>query len=91
MLKSSLKIALRNIRRHKVQSVINIAGLAVGLARSLLIFLWVRDELNVNRFHANGDDIYRVVQIMNFSGRQMTVAVTQGPLGPSLSSWPWGP
>ncbi len=84
MFKSNLKIALRNIGRHRMQSFINIAGLAVGITCSLLIFLWVRDELSVNRFHANGDDIYRVVQDIKFTGREMTVAVTQGPLGLSL-------
>jgi len=84
MFKSNLKIALRNIGRHKTHSAVNIAGLAVGIACSLLIFLWVRDELSVNRFHKNGDDIFRVVQDIKFSGRETTVAVTQGPLGPSL-------
>ena len=84
MFKSNLKIALRNLGRHKAHSVINIAGLAVGIACSLLIFLWVRDELSVNRFHLNGADIYRVVQDIKFTGRELTVAVTQGPLGPSL-------
>jgi len=84
MLKNNLMIALRNIGRHKTHSFINIAGLAVGIACSLLIFLWVRDELGVNRFHRNGADIYRVVQDIKFSGREMTIAVTQGPLGPSL-------
>jgi putative ABC transport system permease protein len=84
MFKSNLKIALRNIGRHRIQSFINIAGLAVGITCSLLIFLWVRDELGVNRFHANGDDIYRVVQDIKFSGQETTIAVTQGPLGPSL-------
>jgi ABC-type antimicrobial peptide transport system permease subunit len=60
------------------------AGMAVGIASSLLILLWVRDELSVDRFHENGSDIYRVVQDIKFSGRETTVAVTQGPLGPSL-------
>jgi putative ABC transport system permease protein len=84
MFKSNMKIALRNIRRQKAHSFINITGLAVGIACSLLIFLWVRDELGVNGFHKNGSDIYRVVQDIRFSGREMSVAVTQGPLGPSL-------
>ncbi len=84
MFKNNLKIALRNIRRHKIHSFINITGLAVGVACSLLIFLWVRDELGVNGFHKNGNDIYRVFQDIKFSGREATVAITQGPLGPSL-------
>jgi len=84
MFKSSLKITLRSIRRHKIHSFVNIAGLAVGLAASILIFLWVRDERSVNRFHAHGKDIYRVIQHVAVSGRSMDVAATHGPLGPSL-------
>jgi putative ABC transport system permease protein len=55
------KAALRVIRRQKVYSVINIAGLAVGMAACLLILLWVRDELSFDKFHANYNDIYRTI------------------------------
>ena len=48
MFKNYLKIALRNIRKHKVYSFINIAGLAIGIAACLLLFLWVQDELSSN-------------------------------------------
>jgi len=86
MMRNAMKTALRNMRRHKAASFINIAGMAVGLACALLIFLWVRDEGSVDGFHANGDRIYRVLQEVKYSGREMTVAVTPGPLGPSLES-----
>ena len=56
-----VKAALRVIRRQKVYSVINIAGLAVGMAICLLILLWVRDELSYDKFHANYHDIYRTI------------------------------
>jgi putative ABC transport system permease protein len=59
MFKNYLKIALRNIVRQKVYSSINIAGLAIGMACFILISLWVRDELSYDRFHENGDRIYR--------------------------------
>ena len=84
MLRHTTIITLRNIRRNKISSFINIAGLAAGLASAALIFLWVRDERSVDGFHANGNEIHRVVQEVRFSGREMTVAVTPGALGPSL-------
>ncbi|HMB89686.1 MAG TPA: ABC transporter permease [Rhodothermales bacterium] len=60
MFKNYLKIALRNLRKHKLYTAINVTGLAVGLACCLLILLFVRDELSYDRFHANADRIYRV-------------------------------
>jgi putative ABC transport system permease protein len=60
MFKNYLKIALRNIRKHKGYSFINIAGLAVGITCCILILLWVQDELSYDRYHANADRIYRI-------------------------------
>jgi len=84
MLKNYLKIALRNIKRHKGYSFINIVGLAIGMACCILILLWVQDELSYDRFHENADDIYRVIQDINFADHSTTWTITQGPLGPSL-------
>lgn len=61
MLRNYLTIVLRTIRRHKGYSFINIAGLAIGMACALLILLWIRDELSYDRFHQNGNDIYRII------------------------------
>ncbi|CAA9278550.1 MAG: Acidobacterial duplicated orphan permease (function unknown) [uncultured Cytophagales bacterium] len=61
MLRNYLKTALRALWRNKVFSAINIAGLAMGMACSLLILLWLGDELRVNRHHANGPHLYRVM------------------------------
>ena len=58
MFKNYLKISLRSIRKRKVHSFINIFGLAVGLACSILIFIWVQDELSYDRFHKNTDNLY---------------------------------
>jgi putative ABC transport system permease protein len=60
MLKNYFKIALRNILRHKSYSILNISGLAIGLASSILILLWVQNELNYDRFNANADKLYRL-------------------------------
>ncbi len=55
-----LKIALRNLRRDGIYSVINVGGLAVSLAAVILIALWVTDELSYDRFHRNADELYLV-------------------------------
>jgi putative ABC transport system permease protein len=60
MIKNYLKIALRNIKKHKGYSFINIAGLAVGMACCILILLWVQDELSYDRYHAHADHIFRI-------------------------------
>ena len=60
MFKNYFKIALRNILRHKAYSILNISGLAIGLASSILILLWVQDELNYDRFNTNADQLYRL-------------------------------
>jgi len=61
MLGNYIKITFRNMKRHKGYTFINIAGLAVGIACTIFILLWVRDELSFDRFHENADRIYRVV------------------------------
>jgi putative ABC transport system permease protein len=61
MIKNYLKVALRNLFKHKAYSFINILGLAVGIAASVLIALYVFDELSYDRFHVNADRTYRVV------------------------------
>jgi putative ABC transport system permease protein len=60
MLKNYLKIALRNLARHKGYAFINIMGLAVGIAASVLVMLYVVDELGYDRFHGNADRIHRI-------------------------------
>jgi putative ABC transport system permease protein len=64
MYRNYLITALRHLFRHKVYSFINIAGLSFGLASAMLILLFIRDELSYDRFHKQGDHIYRVVRRM---------------------------
>ena len=61
MIKNYFKIAFRNIRRSKGFSLINISGLAIGMASSILILLWVQFELSYDKFHQNYHHIYRVM------------------------------
>ena len=60
MFKNYLKIALRNIWKHRAHSAINIMGLAIGMASVMLILLYVRSETSVDKFHVNLDSIYRL-------------------------------
>ncbi|MFC1564954.1 ABC transporter permease, partial [candidate division KSB1 bacterium] len=60
MFKNYLKIAVRNIRRYKWYSFINVSGLAIGIACSILIALFVRDELSYDSFHEKKDRIFRI-------------------------------
>ena len=62
MLKNYLKITWRNIKRQKSYSLINVSGLALGIACCILILLWVQDELSWDRFHVNAETLFRVVQ-----------------------------
>ena len=57
MLRSYLKIAFRNLLRRKGFSFINIFGLGIGMASSILILLWVLDELSYDKFHRNYEHV----------------------------------
>lgn len=63
MFKTYLKTALRNLKRHKINSFVNITGLTVGLAAFLMIFLVIQYEESFDDFHPDKDQIYRVVRI----------------------------
>jgi len=60
MFKTYFKLAYRNIIRDKAYAIINISGLAIGLASSILILLWVQNELSYDKFHKNAGQIYRI-------------------------------
>ncbi|HEX2631112.1 MAG TPA: ABC transporter permease, partial [Chitinophagaceae bacterium] len=66
MIKNYLKVAWRNLKKSKLYSFINIAGLAIGMAVSMLIGLWVWDELSFNKDHKNYDRIGQVWQFVKF-------------------------
>lgn len=74
MISNYLKIAIRNILRHKSYSAINIAGLSIGIAASLLLFLVIRYEYSYDRFQRNYKNIYQVVTVdKTTSGLQYTI------------------
>lgn len=85
MIRNYIKVSFRKFLRQKLYSILNIIGLATGLATVILILLYVSDEWNVDRFHKDHHRIYRVVENQFYSGQPVfPVAVTPGPLAPSL-------
>ncbi len=86
MLKNYLKIALRNLLRNKSYSFINIFGLAIGLTCTILIGLYVIHEFSYDKFHKNGDRIYRVVESYNSEQEENWYATTFSALAPTLKS-----
>jgi putative ABC transport system permease protein len=86
MLKNYFKIAMRNIFRNKLYSLINLTGLAIGLAACLMIWLWVQDELSFDRFHKNADRIFRVERKVDFRDLHGQAPITSPPYGPALQS-----
>lgn len=84
MLKNYVLVALRNFRKFKTYSFINIFGLAIGLACCILILLHIYDELNFDRFHEKADRLFRVIQVRSGSQGEQHLAYTMGPFGPAL-------
>lgn len=86
MLKNYFKIAWRNLTSNKSFSLINIFGLAIGIACCLLIVLWVGDELSYDTWNEKADRIYRVSPEMNFGGAHNQYAVSPAPLAVILKT-----
>lgn len=76
MLKNYFKIALRNALRYKGYTSLNLFGLIVGIASSMLVLLWVQDERNMNGFHENRDKIYRVFRNMKQSNGAVSTSTS---------------
>ena len=84
MFKNYFKVALRNLRKNKGYSIINIAGLAAGMAVCILIMLWVQDEMSYDRFNTHADQIYRVCFSDLWSGNRVKFSSTPTGIGPAL-------
>jgi len=86
MFKNYLTIAVRNLKRHKIYSVINIAGLSIGIACCILILLWINNEIRYDRFHEQGAHLYRVVNHLHHGPFVQHTQGTAYPLGPALKT-----
>ena len=85
MLRHNLILTFRNFQRYKSTFLINLIGLSSGLACALLIFLWVNDELSVDKFHANDERLYQVMKNYPYEGNIDTGEDTPGLLAKALA------
>ncbi len=81
MFRNYLLIAIRNIRKQKLFSAINIAGLTVGIASCLFIFIYVKDELSFDRFHRDAENMYRIGLQGRIAGQEFNTNSSCYPVG----------
>lgn len=84
MLKSYFKIAFRNLIRFKAYSLINIFGLAIGIAACIIILLFVTDEVSFDKHNEKAERIYRVHTRGKLLGNELNMAVSPAPLGETM-------
>ncbi|SKC89848.1 ABC transporter permease [Ohtaekwangia koreensis] len=80
MILNYIRLSFRNLLRDSVYSVINIGGLALGIAASIMLMLWVQQELSYDTFHSKGDRIYKVNAKFENNGTILTWPVTPAPI-----------
>lgn len=86
MLFNHLRLAFRSLRKNKLYSILNIAGLSVGLAGGILVLLWVSHEFSFNKFHKNLSNIHVMLQHQTQGGVTYTFQAMPGPLAAALRS-----
>ena len=84
MFRNYLKVAVRSLLKRKVFTLINILGMAMGMAVCLLIVLFIRSELGYDNFHQQGDRIYRVVLDRKYPLRISSYAIIPVSIGPAI-------
>ena len=84
MLKNYFKVAFRSLLRRKGFTLINVLGLATGMAACLLIVLYIRSELGFDRFHEKNSQIYRVALERKYPGRSTSYALIPPAIGASM-------
>ena len=84
MLKHNILLTLRSFRRFKSSFFINLIGLTAGLVCTLLIYLWVMDELQIDKFHAKDHRLFRVMEHQQYADEIMTTWSTPGLLAETL-------
>ena len=80
MLKNYIKIAFRNLLKNKIYSVLNILGLSIGMVCTILLFLYVQDELSYDKQHPFAENTYRVASNYHMMGQKYEMAVTPAPM-----------
>src|SRR6476469_4635748 len=86
MFQNFFKTTLRNLWKNKGYSLLNIFGLAIGIACAGLIFLWVEDELNYDQFNSKKDILYYVRENQKYDTYTATFSSTPGVLAPAMQT-----
>jgi putative ABC transport system permease protein len=86
MLKNYLIVTLRNLRKQKTYSIINVIGLTLSICCALLLLLYVTDELSYDRYHQHADRTYRIAMNVQMGEEERKVAVAPAAVAPTLSA-----
>jgi len=86
MIKNYFKIAWRNLKKNKVYSLINITGLAAGMAVAMIIGLWIYDEISTDKHFKNYNSLYQVMMNQTFDGKRGSQTALPFPLGEELKA-----
>lgn len=86
MLKNYILVALRNFRRHKTSSIINVIGLSTATASCLLILLFIMTELSYDTYHTNADRVFRIIHERNLNGTFEKTPMAPLALAPALQA-----
>jgi putative ABC transport system permease protein len=84
MIKNYFKIAWRNLVRNRLYSIINIGGLAIGMAISFMLLLYVYNEFSFDKFNTNSDRLYEVMRNQPSNGELQTGTATPVPMAPAM-------
>ena len=84
MIKNLVLIAIRNFKKDKWYSLLNILGLTIGITFSLFLIFYITDELSYDRYHEKADRIFRIVSYIQEKDKNTNWTITQMPLGPTL-------
>ncbi|MDN5214117.1 ABC transporter permease [Fulvivirgaceae bacterium BMA12] len=84
MFKHNLLLTVRNFKKYKDSFIINLIGLTTGLACTMLIYLWVNDELGVDKFHTKDSRLYQIMEHQQYAEEIMTTNSTPGILSEAL-------
>lgn len=86
MLANYLKVAYRHLTKHKIYTVINISGLSLGIACSVLVMLYVADEFSYDNFHSKSDRIFRITEDISLRSGISDLVTVPAQIGPSMAS-----
>ncbi len=84
MFQNFFKVIFRYLLRNRFFTGLNLAGLSIGTASCIVIFLFVRNELSYDQFHRDGDDIYRLLRVSQINGMPYNIGITSAPFAEAI-------